>query len=138
MENTTISSVRAQRLHESEYGVKHYKKLLSDLSLKETGGDRDNTSNNNINGLEFVPPLNITIPRVKPVKCSNFLFGFGSIIQTKSRTSFYPQAADAAPCQILAKWVYIHKWNFQASTAHICALGLCHYQEGPGCIRNNM
>jgi len=60
----------------------------------------------------------------------NFLIGFGSIIQTKSRSSSDPSATNAAPCRIKAEFGYVREWNFQASTANICALGLRRCRHG--------
>ena len=60
----------------------------------------------------------------------NFLIGFGSIIQTESRRSSDPKAVDAAPCRIRREFGYVREWNFQSSTAQICALGL--RRIGPG------
>ncbi|KAK3249716.1 hypothetical protein CYMTET_40866 [Cymbomonas tetramitiformis] len=62
-------------------------------------------------------------PAVRAVK-KNYLIGFGSIMQTASRRASSPEAAVAAPCRIKAQFGYVREWNFQASTAQICALGL--------------
>ena len=61
---------------------------------------------------------------------TNFLIGFGSIIQTASRASSDPGAVDAAPCRIKAEFGYVREWNFQASTAQISALGLRRIRPG--------
>ena len=66
-----------------------------------------------------IPP-----PRAVRKVVSNFIVGFGSIIQTRSRVASDPNALDAAPCRINAAFGYVREWNFQASTAQICALGL--------------
>lgn len=55
---------------------------------------------------------------------------FGSIIQTKSRAGSDPKAIDAAPCRLKAAFGYVREWNFQASTAQICALGLRKVRPG--------
>ena len=60
----------------------------------------------------------------------NFMVGFGSIINTKSRASDDPSTIDAAPCRISAEFGYVREWNFQASTAQICALGLRRCKPG--------
>ena len=69
-------------------------------------------------------------PLAKRITVRNFLIGFGSIIQTASRRKSDPQASDAAPCRISAKFGYLREWNFQASTAKICALGLRRAKPG--------
>lgn len=66
----------------------------------------------------------ISVPRAVRLVSINFLIGFGSIINTKSRAASDPAAVDAAPCRVSAKFGYVREWNFQASTAQICALGL--------------
>ena len=86
---------------------------------------------------EFVPPpgddelqpspslaVCPTASRAARIKAKNFLIGFGSIINTASRASSDPSTADAAPCRIKAAFGFVREWNFQASTAQICALGL--------------
>jgi len=80
--------------------------------------------------LRLSTPEEETPPRASRRVVKNFLFGFGSIIQTKSRASSDKSTRDAAPCRIKAEFGYIREWNFQASTAQICALGLRRAQEG--------
>jgi hypothetical protein len=57
------------------------------------------------------PPLVAPCPRRR---ASNFLVGFGSIIQTDSRRASDPSATDSAPCRISADFGYVREWNFQA------------------------
>lgn len=66
-----------------------------------------------------VPP-----PIVQRNQSKNFLFGFGSIINTKSRLGSDPKSRNAFACRIKAEFGYVREWNFQASTSKICALGL--------------
>lgn len=66
-----------------------------------------------------VPP-----PRIQRCQSKNFLFGFGSIINTKSRLGSDPKSRNAFACRIKAEFGYVREWNFQASTSKICALGL--------------
>ena len=77
-------------------------------------------------GSEALPPPPLAERRV----VRNFIFGFGSIIQTASRSGTDPSVRDAAPCRISAAWGYVREWNFQASTAQICALGLRRVRPG--------
>jgi hypothetical protein len=60
----------------------------------------------------------------------NFVIGYGSIIQTASRSASDKAATDAAPVRVRAQFGYVREWNFQASTSQICALGL--RRVGPG------
>ena len=63
-------------------------------------------------GIEHeVPPQRAVRPKV-----TNFIVGFGSIIQTASRRSS-GLSADAAPVRVRAAFGYVREWNFQASTA---------------------
>lgn len=96
---------------------------LSDAHPQNGVGDRESLPV----GVEFVPPAPLAARRAGG---GNFLFGFGSIIQTKSRAGSDPKAVDAAPCRIKASWGYVREWNFQASTAQICALGLRRVRPG--------
>eukprot|EP01051_Picozoa_sp_SAG22_P019494 SAG22_NODE_3619_length_1613_cov_1.747028_1_plen_306_part_00 len=66
---------------------------------------------------------------VRP-RATNFLIGFGSIINTQSRAASDPSTADAAPCRVSTRFGYVREWNFQASTAQICALGLRRCASG--------
>lgn len=64
---------------------------------------------------------------------------FGSIIQTASRKKSDPSTAPAAPCRIKQAFGYVREWNFQASTAQICALGLRRVRPGEkGCTINGV
>lgn len=86
-------------------------------------------------GGDFRAPLARTPPRV----VRNFVIGYGSIIQTKSRSASDPSAADAAPVRVKASFGYVREWNFQAATSQICALGL--RRTGPdeaGCSFNGV
>ena len=55
---------------------------------------------------------------------ANFVIGFGSIIQTASRSGSDPSSRDAAPCRVKSSFGYVREWNFQSPTSQICALGL--------------
>lgn len=79
-----------------------------------------------VRGLEMPPPP----PRAVRHPIRNFIFGFGSIINTASRAGSDASAVDAAPCRVKAEWGYVREWNFQASTAQICALGLRKIRPG--------
>lgn len=54
----------------------------------------------------------------------DYIFGFGSLINTKSRCSSDPDAVDAVPVRISADVGYARSWNFQHPAAQITALGL--------------
>ena len=125
------------RAHVSGYDRKHNSKLLPALKardIKEEGGSLPPPAKPSITGIslerarlraeqnegiEFKPPP----PLAQRPKVTNFVLGFGSIIQTASRAGS-GGALDAAPCRIKAAFGYVREWNFQASTAQICALGL--------------
>jgi len=110
-------SILDERLHQSEYGVKHREALLSRMETKTLlSSATDKTA-----GLKFYPLSKHYTP---VLKIQNFLFGFGSIIQSQSRKGSDPSAPDAAPCRIKPEWGFVREWNFQAATAQICALGL--------------
>jgi hypothetical protein len=76
--------------------------------------------------LEVRPPPPITQRNAT----TNFLIGFGSIINTASRTASDTSASLAIPCRLKAEFGYVREWNFQASTANICALGLRKISPG--------
>ena len=57
--------------------------------------------------------------RTPRLQARNFLFGFGSIINTASRRQSDPEAVDAAPCRIKREWGYIREWNFRTSAARL-------------------
>jgi hypothetical protein len=60
----------------------------------------------------------------------NFVFGFGSLINTKSRMSSDPEAADAVPVRVSSEVGYARAWNFQSPVARLTALGLEKVKEG--------
>eukprot|EP00942_MAST-04A_sp_MAST-4A-sp1_P007757 g7757.t1 len=58
------------------------------------------------------------------------MFGFGSLMNTKSRTSSDPTAISVVPVRISSEVGYSRAWNFQHPTAKITALGLKKCQTG--------
>jgi len=115
-------NVLSQRSHLSSYG------LVAMRSSKDSplGSRLASAAQLLRKGAEGPPPPPLATRR----KVTNFLIGFGSIIQTASRAGSDPGAVDAAPCRIKASWGYVREWNFQASTAQICALGLRRVRPG--------
>ena len=69
-------------------------------------------------------------PVTKRYATKNFLIGFGSIINTASRCASDNSCSYAVPCRVKAEFGYVREWNFQASTAQICALGLRRISPG--------
>ena len=57
-------------------------------------------------------------------KTKHFMFGFGSLINTKSRTSSDPSAISAIPVRLSADLGYERCWNFQHPMAQLTALGV--------------
>lgn len=71
--------------------------------------------------------------RYLPTKdIKDFVFGFGSLIQTASRCSSDPNAVDAVPVRVSAEIGYARSWNFQHPTEQITALGLEKTEKGCG------
>jgi len=63
---------------------------------------------------------------------SDYIFGFGSLINTGSRMKSDPNAADAVPVRISNKLGYSRCWNFQHPIAQLTALGVAKVPEGTG------
>ena len=81
------------------------------------------------------------IPRAVRRTAKNFMVGFGSIINTKSRAASDANTADAAPCRVSAEFGYVRERNFQAS--FLCLITpLCSYLYGGlyrgGCVREHI
>jgi len=79
---------------------------------------------------DMVRRIGVTPPLATKSVVKNFLFGFGSIINTPSRSASDKSAMDAAPCRIKAEFGYVREWNFQAATAQLTALGLRKTRPG--------
>jgi len=62
----------------------------------------------------------------------DFVFGFGSLIQTASRCSSDPNAVDAVPVRVSPGIGFARSWNFQHPTEQITALGLEKTEPGHG------
>ena len=71
-----------------------------------------------------IQAVDYTGKKLPSAAVENYVFGFGSLINTKSRTASDPQAVDAVPVRILPEVGYARAWNFQSGTAAITALGL--------------
>ncbi len=65
-------------------------------------------------------------------KTKHFLFGFGSLMNTKSRTSSDPTAISVVPMRVAADAGYARCWNFQHPTSKITALGVRTCPKGQG------
>ena len=72
----------------------------------------------------------LVVTRAPRRVATNFLIGFGSLLQTASRRRSNHAAVDAAPCRIKSEFGFVREWNFRAPTAQICALGLRRVEEG--------
>ena len=55
---------------------------------------------------------------------TNFIFGFGSIVNDESRRSIHPESGDPIPVRISPDFGYKRVWNFQSPSAKLTALGL--------------
>ena len=93
-----------------------------------------------------LPPSN-TIARVedwtnckmRDANTTHFMFGFGSLMNTKSRTSSDPAAIAAIPVRVSAKVGYVRRWNFQHGMAQLTALGVEAVLDGQtGCTINGV
>jgi hypothetical protein len=65
-------------------------------------------------------------------KTKHFLFGFGSLMNTKSRTSSDPTAISVVPMRVAAGAGFARAWNFQHPTCKITALGVQKCAKGEG------
>ena len=91
-------------------------------------------NNSNSNSKERPKQLNQnsdwTGQKLKSASVKHFMFGFGSLMNTKSRTSSDPTAISVVPVRISSEVGYSRAWNFQHPTAKITALGLKKCQTG--------
>ncbi len=62
----------------------------------------------------------------------DYIFGFGSLINTASRVSSDPDAVAAVPVRVAASVGYARSWNFQHPVAQLTALGLEKTEAGAG------
>lgn len=121
--------------------LKTLAKLISALTVPKAEqaalGDRDATTPR--------VPERPHIPRIesspeKPLIAlpTDFVFGFGSLINTPSRRSSDPTAAMAIPARVSGDLGYARAWNFQSPTANLTALGVEKCDEGQGCDINGV
>ena len=68
--------------------------------------------------------------KLKSASIKHFMFGFGSLMNTKSRTTSDPTAISVVPVRISSDVGYSRAWNFQHPTAKITALGLKKCETG--------
>ena len=54
----------------------------------------------------------------------NFIFGYGSLINSLSRFQTNPDSKDAIPVRLSADFGYVRCWNFHGPTSRLTALGL--------------
>eukprot|EP00457_Paulinella_chromatophora_P008891 gb/GEZN01008940.1/.p1 GENE.gb/GEZN01008940.1/~~gb/GEZN01008940.1/.p1 ORF type:complete len:308 (+),score=24.63 gb/GEZN01008940.1/:215-1138(+) len=67
-----------------------------------------------------------------------FIFGYGSLFNSKSRMQTNSECKDAVPVRISARWGYRRSWCFQHPREHITALGLEKCDEFNACSINGM
>jgi hypothetical protein len=83
------------------------------------------------------PPLNEQVcdwsgRKLDQAVVQDYVFGFGSLINTASRMSSDPDAVAAVPVRVAASVGYARAWNFQHPIAKITALGLEKTEAGAG------
>ncbi|MCH8888498.1 MAG: gamma-glutamylcyclotransferase [SAR324 cluster bacterium] len=59
----------------------------------------------------------------------NFIFGFGSLINSRSRFQTNPGSKDAVPVKISSAFGYLRCWNFHGATSLLTALGVRELSE---------
>lgn len=69
---------------------------------------------------------------------TNFMFGYGSLMNTRSRSGTAGTIVPAIPVRVNAKFGYVRAWNFQSPTSQITALGLRKTKPGKGATINGV
>ncbi len=75
-------------------------------------------------------PRDWTGSQLRMAATKHFMFGFGSLMNTTSRTASDPTAISVVPVRVSAKAGFARAWNFQHPTAAITALGVARMPDG--------
>ena len=101
-------------------------KAVAELDASFTAGtqDADAAAAGEAVPVTYKQPRDWTGRKLPSANAADFVFGFGSLINTKSRMASDPQATDAVPVRVVGDFGYCRAWNFQSSSARLTALGL--------------